>query len=272
MSWHVDASLLRRYIAGDTSLPAALSIEAHTRGCGDCRALLPDDAAWLEESWSRVAEAVITPQRGRVETLLVRAGVATPLARLLAATPALRASWCAAVVAVLAFAVAAAHAASADERALLLFLSAAPLLPVAGVAVAYGPRADPVHELAVGAPMSGLMLLLIRSVAVLSATVGLSLLALPLLPVLNWTMAGWLLPALALTTASLALGTWLPPGWASGAVSAAWMSLVALVAVPGTDVLVLFRTRAQLWFTVLLVVAAVLLAARRQALDVVRAR
>lgn len=268
MSWHVDASLLRRYLAGDTDLAAALSIEAHVSGCGACRALLPDDPAWLEDSWSGVADRVIVAQRGPIERLLVRVGVGTPSARLLAATPSLRRSWWAAVVAALAFTVAAAHAAAGDDRGLLLFLALAPLLPVAGVAVAYGPLADPVHELTVGAPMSGLRLLLIRAAAVLCTTVGLALLALPLLPALSWTAAGWLLPALALTTVSLVLGSWLSPVRASAAVTAVWLGLVALVAVPGADALMLFRAGAQAWFAALLGAAGALLLARRGSFDV----
>lgn len=268
MSWHVDASLLRRYLAGDTDLAAALSIEAHVSGCGACRGLLPDDPAWLGDSWSGVADRVIVAQRGPMERLLVRVGVGTPSARLLAATPSLRRSWWAAVVAALAFTVAAAHAAAGDDRGLLLFLALAPLLPVAGVAVAYGPHVDPVHELTVGAPMSGLRLLLIRAVAVLCTTVGLALLALPLLPALSWTAAGWLLPALALTTVSLVLGSWLSPVRASAAVTAVWLGLVALVAVPGADALLLFRAGAQAWFAVLLGAAGALLVARRGSFDV----
>jgi hypothetical protein len=44
---------------------------------------------------------------------------------------------------------------------------AAPLVPLVGVAVAYGPEADPAHELTATAPYSGLRLVLLRTAAVL---------------------------------------------------------------------------------------------------------
>ena len=81
-------------------------------------------------------------------------------ARLLAATPSLSASWLGSVAAA---AFLAALAADSSPRALFAFLTVAPMLPVAGVAAAYGRDADPAHEIAVASPYSMLRLLLLRS-------------------------------------------------------------------------------------------------------------
>jgi len=73
---------------------------------------------------------------GRVERTIVRAGVKEHVARLLAATPSLRLSWfCAGTVAIMFTS----WVAQTGQRGLLFFLIVAPLLPVAGVAAAYGP-------------------------------------------------------------------------------------------------------------------------------------
>src|SRR5262249_34075304 len=73
-----------------------------------------------------------------------RAGVPAHLATFLAATPAPARGWLAAVGVVLAFAVAAAHLAGQDPswaaHAPVPFLTIAPVLPLAGIALAYGPH------------------------------------------------------------------------------------------------------------------------------------
>lgn len=263
MTWHVDTSVLQRYLQGDIDLVATLSIESHVGGCADCRAKLPADPAWLDRSWSGVVDDLLAPHLGPVEQWLVDSGLGAPLARMLAATPALRRSWWAAVVALLAFAVVAAHAAS-DQRGLLVFLTVAPLLPVLGVAAAYGPSADPLHEVTIAAPLNGLRLVLIRSIAVLCAAMAMGLLASALLPSLGWTAVGWLLPALALTTVTLTLGSWLDPLAASGVVTGVWLAAVWLVTLPARDPLVLFRADTQLWFATLFAVAGLVLVLRRQ--------
>ena len=104
---------------------------------------------------------------GLLERGIVRLGVPDHVARLLASTPSLRLSWLAAAAVAIGFSAWAANA-GADGR--LVFLAVAPVLPVAGVAAAYGRWADPSHELATTAPFSGLRLLLLRTLAVLVVT------------------------------------------------------------------------------------------------------
>jgi hypothetical protein len=155
----------------------------------------------------------------------VRAGVPDHTARLLTATPVLRGSWLGAVVLVLAMSVLAGafgdHAASPT-----VFLALAPLLPLAGVALSYGPALDPTYEMAVVAPMHGFKLLMIRTVAVLGTGIGLNGLATLALPGYGLRALAWLLPALALTAAGLALTPRLGPVAAPAAVGGCWVALL----------------------------------------------
>ena len=108
---------------------------------------------------------------------------------------------------VLAFAV---WAARGDQQGVYWFLVLAPMLPLAGVAAAYGQGVDPTYEVGLAAPMRSFGLLLIRAVAVLVTTTVIAGLAALALPGLQWTAAAWLLPSLGLTLASLALATRMP--------------------------------------------------------------
>ena len=79
--------------------------------------------------------------------------------------------------------------AQTGDRGIGLFLALAPVLPVAGVAVAFGPRTDPLHEVAVAAPYSSFRLLLLRSAAVLTTSLLLAVPAAALLPATAWVAA-----------------------------------------------------------------------------------
>jgi hypothetical protein len=107
-----------------------------------------------------------------------------------------------------------------------VFLALAPLLPLAGVAMAYGPVLDPTYEMTVVAPMHGFKLLMIRTTAVLVAGLGLNGLATLALPEYGLAALAWLLPALALTSTSLALTPRLGPVLAPGVVGGAWTILL----------------------------------------------
>jgi hypothetical protein len=107
-----------------------------------------------------------------------------------------------------------------------VFLALAPLLPLAGVAMAYGPVLDPTYEMTVVAPMHGFKLLMIRTTAVLAAGLGLNGLATLALPGYGLAALAWLLPALALTSTSLALTPRLGPVLAPGVVGGAWTALL----------------------------------------------
>jgi hypothetical protein len=167
-----------------------------------------------------------------------------------------------AVVATLAFAVAAARAYSGPD-ANLAFLCVAPLLPLAGIAVAYGPGVDPTYEIGLAAPLRGLHLLLLRAATVLGTAAPLAAIASLALPQLGWGAAGWLLPSLGLTASSLALATTVEPLRAIGVTAGAWVVAVAVTVAPPTPSSVLFTTAGQVAFAVLALLAAAVLLLRR---------
>lgn len=263
MTWHADEVLLGRYTAGSLDPARASSVEAHVLECVVCRERLGPlaDQGRLERVWSGIQLEIDAPRPGPVEALLARFGLSEHLARLLAATPSLSLSWLVAVAVTLAFAVTAAYQ---GPRGALFFLVVAPLLPVAGVAAAYGPGIDPTYEVGLSSPMSRFRLLLMRTTAVLVTTTALAGLATLGLPGLDWAAAAWLLPALALTLASLALATWVAPIWAAGWVTFVWIAAVTLTERAAEPTLTAFRAPAQLVFLSIVVVAAWVVATRRE--------
>ncbi len=202
---------------------------------------------------------------GRVESALVRLRVPEHVARLIAATPSLRASWFAAASVAIGFS---AWAAKAGPNGVLLFLVVAPLLPLAGVAAAYGPWMDPMHEVTHATPVSGLRVLLLRSAAVLVSTAVIVGSAALVLPGADWTAAAWILPSLGLTLASLALSTFIPSQWAAGAVTLLWFATVIVAVAWSPDRFALFRGSGQVAFFVIAVGSSALLAWRRERLEI----
>ncbi|GGY28355.1 zf-HC2 domain-containing protein [Streptomyces djakartensis] len=227
MSWHVPEEDLRAYARGELAAPALWSADSHLTSCARCRGVLAEvgDPAVLDTGWERLDAELDAPRTGVLESLLVRLGVAGHTARLLAATPVLRRSWLGAVAAVLLLSVGAAHAVRGGDFP-TLFLALAPLLPLAGVALSYGPALDPTYEMAVVAPMHGFRLLMIRTVAVLGVALGLNGLATLALPGYGLRALAWLLPALALTATGLALTPRLGPVLAPSLVGGAWIGLL----------------------------------------------
>ncbi|MFC7584926.1 hypothetical protein ACFQYP_15175 [Nonomuraea antimicrobica] len=147
--WHISDDLRERYLGGRLDAALAMSVDAHLGRCAECRAAVPYERDWLEASWQRLETRLIGPRPSLRERLLRYGGVPDHLARLLSATPALSRGWVAAVVAALAFGVLAARQ---DAGFLPAFLIGAPVLPLAGIALAYGPRADPAYELLAATP------------------------------------------------------------------------------------------------------------------------
>ncbi len=223
--WHLDAELAGRYAQGGVSAVLASSVEQHLIRCAACRARLTPTVptARLDAVWAEVLETVETPRATLLERLLRGIRVDEGTARLVAATPSLRGAWILGVVVVVTLAVLTAHS---DGNGIALFLALAPVLPMAGVAFAFGPAVDPTHEIAAAAPYSALHLLAVRTAVVVASTLVPIGLAAPFLPGNAWLSVAWLLPALALTVTMLALATRVAPHLAAIGLSALWLAVV----------------------------------------------
>jgi hypothetical protein len=203
------------------------------------------------------------------ERFLVRLGVHDHTARLLAATPSLTSAWLLSVAAALVFALAAAQS---NPRGVLFFLVVAPVLPVLGVAAAYGHTGDPTYDVAMAAPYSSIRLLLLRASVVLATTLMLVGLAALLLPAAPGLATAWLLPALALTVATLTLSARIPAAAAAGAVVAVWLGAVFTTVRATGSTYAAFGAAGQATYLALTVISIVLIFGlhRRAAFDLRR--
>jgi hypothetical protein len=265
--WHLDDDLLDTYAEGRPMTPAlTASVEAHLERCAHCQLQLAPaaDPVRLDAVWAEVLDRVDAPRVGLLERFLLASASRRPPPGCWPSRRRCSCPWTTGTAIALSLALLAAHS---GEDGVALFLALAPVLPVAGVAVAFGPRTDPLHEVAVAAPYSSYRLLLLRSAAVLAATLVLAVPTAMLLPSTPWVAAAWLLPALALTCTSLALATRVDPVASSAGLAATWLTLALSGLRPDRDPLIVASTVPQLLCLVLLVAAgAVLLAQRRSPL------
>ncbi|MFE1079312.1 zf-HC2 domain-containing protein [Nocardiopsis alba] len=244
MSWHLDQDQLHRYANHTADDVTAMSVEAHLTHCAHCRERLPTDDAWLESSWADLRDIVDRPRLGPVERLLGVMGVREGTAKLLAATPALYRAWLIATVVVLIAALTLAHEV---PRGTLLFSFTAPIVPLIGVALAYGRGVDPAHTLTSVTPWAGYPLLLMRTCAVLVPALLLCTVAAILMPssATLYEAVFWLLPALAMVAGCLTLSRWMHLSLAGGIVAVGWVLTVGIMALEGVDPLLLFSSTAQ---------------------------
>lgn len=264
-SWHLDDELLDRYAEGRPLSPAlAASVEAHLERCSTCQARLVPvaDLPRLDAVWAEVEDVLDAPRASLMERLLLRLGVAPDTVRLVAVTPSLQLSWVTGTALALTLALLVSHT---GERGIALFLALAPVLPVAGIAVAFGPRTDPMHEVSLAAPYSCFRLLLVRSAAVLATTTALAVPIALLLPSTPLVAAAWLLPALALAVTSLALAARVDPVVSSTVLSALWLGAALSGLAPDRDPLVVASALPQLLCLVLLTVSGAALLRSRSA-------
>ncbi len=227
--------------------------------------MIPDLDTRLAHNLDVVMAEISAPRRGRLEQALLRVHVPESTARLVSATPALRVAWFVSVAMVLAFAASAGDASWTDASRFAVLLTLAPLAPVVGVALSYGPHADRTHEIAVAAPLSGLRLALIRSITVLTASAALTTIGVLLAPSAGWLRVAWLLPSMATASATLALGSRFGIRPAAFGVAAVWLTLVVLVAQIADDGAAPFGAGGQLAaFAVTCASAAALAMGRRR--------
>jgi Putative zinc-finger len=264
-SWHIRTDLMAAYLDGSLDAASVMSIEAHLSGCGQCRADIPADEVWLANSWAGIEDLVDSPHRTYAERLLVRAGVPDHLVRLVFATPSLGRAWLLAVILVLALAVSAVALSDGNDIALLIFLVTAPVLPLAGVAAAYGRTVDPAYELHAATPFAGYRLLLVRASSVLVAATLLTAVTIPLLPGPPGLSTAWLLPSLMLTLATLVVGTRFPLPVAAGVLAGLWLAVV--LATQGVDRFLVFHPSAQLGYGCAALFFCLVLHLRRRHLD-----
>lgn len=225
---------------------------------------MTDMQARIEANWRAITFELDAPTPSRLERMLTRIGVSSGTARLVAATPALRRSWAAALAMVVLLGMFAAGERADDVTAMLLL---APLVPVLGVALAYGPNVDPIHELGVATPMRGLRVLMIRAVTVLAIAVAV-IAGTTLLVVENKFLAAvWLLPAFACTGLALSLMTVTSPRRAVAAVASGWAVLALSVQNATGEALDVFGLPAQVASLVVIGVATAVVTRRREGFD-----
>ena len=281
MTWHVDTAMLERYASEDLSDAAMASVEMHVTTCPGCRTLAAsrgDVAGRGAQDRVKLAidERLDSPPAGWMERGLHRAGVNDVDARLVGAALSLHGPLMAASVLALTF-VALASMTGPGRARLAAFLVAAPLLPLFGVALAYGPRVDPTYEIATAAPLPGFRVVLLRTLAVTVPAIP-AILALSLLLPFGPLAFAWLLPALGLASASLALGTLIPLARATTGLAAGWVvgAGIALVGAPRASAeefargFAAFRPAGQLLFAFVLATSMVLVAMRRAEFETAR--
>jgi hypothetical protein len=222
----------------------------------------------LAANLDAVMGAVLAPQRSRFERALLAARVPERWARVMAATPALRWSWAVAVAVVLIVAASAGDNDWASDDRLSVMLALAPVLPVAAVAGSFGPTADRAYEVHLVTPLSGLRLLLLRTVTVLMAAIGLSGVAALVAPAGGgWLRVAWLAPSLATTACTLAVGAKWGVNRAGLAVTTAWLTTVVIAGQSFDDAVVAFRWPAQILAVIVTAGATLSTIAQRHLFD-----
>ncbi len=261
--WHLDADLAGRYADGALGSVLTASVEQHLLACAECRALLTPhvDAARLDTVWSDVLERVEQPPQTLLERALCGIGIGEPTARLVAATPSLRGAWVAGMTVLLGLALVAAYT---DPHGVAVYLALTPLLPMAGVALAYGPAADPAFEMAAATPYSQLRLLALRTAFVLTSTLVPATVAGLLLPGSPLLAVAWLVPGLAMTVGTVALSTRFAPPVAAGALALLWLVVSLRALSPQRDPLLTLSSPVLLASAVALAAAAAVLVVRRR--------
>lgn len=223
--WHTDDGILAAYAEGRLDRARSASVEQHLTGCGRCRAAVAQhaDPDLLGRAWADTVDVLDRPRMSLFERLLVAVGLPESSARLAAGASAARRAWVFGCVVVAVYAVA---ARDMEGRTATWFLSVAPLVPLTGVAVAYGPGSFPMHDVVRAAPYPVLKLVLLRCLPVLPMTTLVLVAGSLVLPRTAHAVL-WLLPGLALAALSLAVERHVGTGWSITVLGLLWMGFVA---------------------------------------------
>ncbi|MCA2216272.1 zf-HC2 domain-containing protein [Jidongwangia harbinensis] len=242
--WHADDALLAAYAGGGLDQARAASVEQHLTGCASCRAAIAPhaDAALIARAWAGTVDRLDRPRTSPFERLLIALGLSPSAARLATGASAARRAWVAGCVLVAGFAIAAREM---DGPMALWFLTVAPLAPLTGVALAYGPGVFSMHEVVAAAPYPRLRLVLLRCLPVLPMTVLLLVVGGLVLPGTAGA-ALWLLPGLALAALGLVAERLVGVQTAIGGLAALWMGGVASARITTGSVLGAFSPTVQL--------------------------
>src|SRR5690625_3170297 len=233
MTWHVPPETLTAYLADDVSDVDAWSVEAHLTDCAHCRDRLTTrthasemggaDAAVVARVRDDIVDATLAaPGRVRAGTrrrqwlMLSRrvsvSGIAWGVATI--------------IIAVAAVVLEIYAAGSGGPRSLPWLAILGPVIPVVGVAATYAAPLDEASEVVSATPMSGLRLLLWRTLAVLAVVVPVSLIA-SMVTTLT-TSLSWLIPAAVLTVVTLALTSVVGSLVAAATVGFGWLTVVGV--------------------------------------------
>jgi hypothetical protein len=261
-TWHASDAALQGWVDGSCGSVVGASVEQHVVHCAECRArvagLVP--AGPIDAGWEAVLAAVETPGPTWVERLLLRIGLSPADTVIVATAPRILVAWFTGLVCMLGFTFVARDVGGQDG-VLVAFLLAAPLLPVVGVALAYGPGADPAYEAVLASPYRMFRLALLRSATVLAIALPLIAAVGLLLPISTTAAVAWLLPAAGFVVTVLVASAWVNPEYAAGAIVAAWVGAVVW-SVRAGDPLAVEAPLAMLAYAVLLAAAGALLAGR----------
>ncbi len=224
------------------------------------------DPARLERNWNAITVELDAPVATRLERLVRRIGLPASYTRLVLATPGLRRAWFVALGVVMFVALVSGDAVSGDN--VFGFLALAPLIPVLGVAFAYGIEADPAHEIGIATPMRGLTLVLTRAAVILSVSTLLLTLTAVISPGTGLWAVAWILPSVALTFTTLGLSTWFSPRRAASIATGLWLVGLLVVRGAATNELAAFTAPGQLFALLIAGFAAVVMWQRRDRFDV----
>jgi hypothetical protein len=281
MTQHAGIDSLDRYVDDRLGEAEAAVVEAHLLACADCREVLarrarvePVVVKRHEDSWEQILEGVDQPRLTVSERLLALCRVPRPVARLVAAAPALRQAWLIAGLGLLGVAVLAAQFRSGTVGT-VTFVVTAPVVPLVGVALSYGSRGEPTGEVATVAPYRSFRLVVLRTLVVLATWFPAAIILALYLPGRGTTALLWFVPALALCALTLAASTFMDPAPAAAVLGVAWLTAAGLAVrgprwMPARELLdqfVAFRPAGQILLAALAVIGVLVTVARRSTFD-----